>query len=346
MAIERTDPWFVYALGGGLGHLNRSLSLARQAARYSINCIVLTNSPHIELVRNSLLWQESISQLVELRIVPTDTTPETLPDFVADQFNHTSFSRLVVDTFPRGIAGELAQLLPILNARERSVLVARDISPQYIQQFQLSDFAELNYGLVISPGDHDLSWTPHSYLRTEPWLIRDFEEMTTKSSTDCESGILVCCSGKPAEHAFFEQLLTVVALQFPNEQISNLCANECTARKDGFETVPSLRRYCGAWPGMDIIEKARVVVGAAGYNLVAECKSLGVPLIAVPQRRLYDRQDLRAREAARHVALNETEVIAALTDLLPILPKSRKIPLYVNGALQAAELILRYQANE
>lgn len=346
MTIEQTASWLIYALGGGLGHLNRSLSLARQAGRYGISCIILTNSPHVDLVRNSLLWQETLCKSVELQVVPTDKTRYTLPDFVADQFNRTSFSKLVVDTFPRGIAGELAQLLPLLNAREQSVLVARDLSPQYIQQFQLSNFAEQNYGLVISPGDHCSSWTHHNSLRTEPWLMRDFDELVAKSSLDCNSEILVCCSGKPAEHAFFEELLKLVALQFPREQISSLCADECTALKDGFETVPSLRRYCGAWPGMDIIEKAKVVVGAAGYNLVAECKSLGVPLIGVPQRRLYDRQDLRAREAARYVALNETEVIAALTDLLPILPKSRKIPLYVNGALQATELILRYQANE
>ncbi len=345
MAIERKASWFIYALGGGLGHLNRSLSLARQAGRCGISCVVLTNSPHVGLVRNSLLWQESLSKTVELRVVPSDTTHETLPEFVANQFKRTSFSKLVVDTFPRGIVGELAQLLPLLDESAQRILVARDLTPQYIQQFQLRDFVEPNYGLVISPEDHCSAWTPHSSLRTKSWLMRDFDEMIAKSSIDCHSGILVCCSGKAEEHAFFEGLLKMVAQQFPSEQISSLCADELASPNDQLGTVGSVRRYDKTWPGMDIIGKAKVVIGAAGYNLAAECRYLGVPLIAVPQWRLYDRQELRARETAHHVAFNEAEVITLLTDLLPKLPESRKIPYYVNGALQATELILRHHAS-
>ncbi|MBW4572535.1 MAG: hypothetical protein KME31_32500 [Tolypothrix carrinoi HA7290-LM1] len=36
---------------------------------------------------------------------------------------------------------------------------------------------------------------------------------------------------------------------------------------------------------------ADVVVGGAGYNTVYECAALGVPLVAIALKRLYDRQD-------------------------------------------------------
>src|SRR5581483_11759696 len=52
------------------------------------------------------------------------------------------------------------------------------------------------------------------------------------------------------------------------------------------------------WPAIDLFSAASVVIGGAGYNTVEECLAIGVPLIAHPWPRMYDRQDLRARRAA------------------------------------------------
>ena len=50
-----------------------------------------------------------------------------------------------------------------------------------------------------------------------------------------------------------------------------------------------------------------MVIGAGGYNTVVECRATRTPLLAVPQKRLYDRQQQR---------LHPTELVANVTEML------------------------------
>src|SRR6185369_2028234 len=71
------------------------------------------------------------------------------------------------------------------------------------------------------------------------------------------------------------------------------------------------------WPAMDLYGCAVAVVGGAGYNTVRECVAWGVPLIAKPWPRLYDRQDLRAVLWGRPPGLRPTPSSAS-RDSAPI----------------------------
>jgi len=84
---------------------------------------------------------------------------------------------------------------------------------------------------------------------------------------------------------------------------------------------------------------ADVGVGGAGYNTTYECAALGVPLISFAFQRLYDRQARRAQQHNYEVQTID-EAIALVQRLLQ--QTSKPIPNqrnYVNGALQAVQLI-------
>jgi len=145
-SVPKRSSWLIYAMGGGWGHLTRSLALARVAAsKYDVH--ILTNSPYADLVTNSPVWQndnfkginiikpESIrSQSNESTSTSKHNPAELLAAEIEAIVERHAISFLVVDTFPRGILGELPQLLPRLG-KTNLVLVQRDISPDYSSKY-------------------------------------------------------------------------------------------------------------------------------------------------------------------------------------------------------------------
>ncbi|MEB3147495.1 MAG: UDP-N-acetylglucosamine--LPS N-acetylglucosamine transferase, partial [Sphaerospermopsis sp.] len=97
--------YLIYALGGGWGHLNRALSLGRIAAKEKkVN--IITNSPYtpqinsegctLHCISNNAGFAETCQQVREIIL-------------------NTDCDRLIIDTFPRGLGGELADILPQLH---------------------------------------------------------------------------------------------------------------------------------------------------------------------------------------------------------------------------------------
>lgn len=94
-----------YALGGGLGHLSRSLALLRHApADLQRQCRLLASSHSAELVRPALPCP--------LDLVPDWAMQEQSQyhAFLRTYLARYRFKALIVDSFPFGLVGELAQL--------------------------------------------------------------------------------------------------------------------------------------------------------------------------------------------------------------------------------------------
>jgi predicted glycosyltransferase len=110
--------WFIYALGGGWGHLTRAAALARAASpRHAVR--ILTNSPYAGVVRKAL------PELDVAALDPALPAPETRRAALRE-IRAARPSCLIVDTFPRGLGGELVPVLESLDAKK--VLVHRDQS--------------------------------------------------------------------------------------------------------------------------------------------------------------------------------------------------------------------------
>lgn len=293
--------WLVYALGGGWGHLNRAAAFARAANR---PVRILTSSPYA-----SYFGEGGDVVLIDPAMALDDARRKVLKEIA-----RAKPSILIVDTFARGLGGELAAH----RGQERRVLVQRDVAPKYAAQVR--EFAAGFYHLAIAPGEGAAP------LKTAPWLIRDRFDPAPRE------GAIVVAGGNADEQFWYGGVTS--ALQRRGVRV------RCVAP----ELPPGCPRECWVrhWPAMDLIAQARVAIGGGGYNTVYECAALNVPLVARPWPRKYDRQWLRARRAAARAKTVEEAAAAALALLDRDLPPPRFE--FANGAREAAGLLLSHLA--
>ncbi|MCP4731411.1 MAG: hypothetical protein GY872_15175 [Roseibacillus sp.] len=314
--------WKIYALGGGLGHLHRSLALSRAAIARGHRVDVLANSrlaPHLP-------WREELGPRGCATMIPSSASPSETSAAVSDWLHTGDCDRLVVDTFPRGLAGELPALL--LSVTVPTVLVHRDLNPDYVEQFQLAK-AVNRFDLILVPGE-DAPFAREAHAQsTDPWLIRDSTELLTpcwaREALGVEAGddrpvLVVCSTSSEREERFFHEL-----------------ASSLTGRLDSWivrtaSPVPASGQLT-IWPLLRLLPGVNGLIGGGGYNLVHEARSTDTPLFAFALPRRYDRQAIRLAQHER--VRGSREIIARLGEIR----KSLDNPSYPNGVHQAANLI-------
>jgi hypothetical protein len=322
--------WLIYALGGGWGHLTRAASLARLAAA-DRPVRILTNSPYAGEVRARLPDIEVVALSPELLVAQARQE-------AVRQVESAGAACLIVDTFPRGLAGELAPVLPTLRALR--VLIHRDLNPAYVRHMELREFVRSGYDLVIQPGETEaapLAGLPQ-LVRTAPWLIRSVGELPSRDAAHRlldvkeERCVLVCASGNREELEWYGRVTEALIAASPDAAVRAVAAVQPPGCPDG-----AWLRY---WPAMDLLPGADVVVGGAGYNTVSECAACGVPLVARAWPRKYDRQSLRATSLGHALIERPEEAPAAVRRALnePVRKDTRReLP---NGASEAVKLIM------
>lgn len=353
-------PWLIYALGGGWGHLNRAVALGRVAARQRA-VTILTNSPYAEQVRVSL--KNSVGDCafpLHLNIIAADAGFGSTCDWVRQQILSLPYQCAIVDTFPRGLGGELADLPP-QSQDIPWILVHRDLKPDYVRTKGLRAFVQQFYRAIVIPGDgEDVPFAdlPHVY-RTAPWLVLNGDELPDRARVrsrlnlpdrqDCDHTpfpdnetcqhqapiLMVCAAGQPSELAFFGRLTAHLCQAFPTAAV------RCLAPCRPPHCPPEL--WISHWPGMEYLQVADIVIGGAGYNTVHECAALDIPLVNFAFPRLYDRQ---ARRADWNGYAVQT-IPAAINTLQSLLQQStytkilNRISTYSNGAVSAVQQIER-----
>ncbi|MGC9527334.1 MAG: hypothetical protein ACP5D7_17510 [Limnospira sp.] len=331
------NTWFIYALGGGWGHLNRTLSLGRVAAA-TRRVRILTNSPY---------W-------LKMRELPSDFNGEVdwIATETADIRGHIRgkllgdrYGCLIVDTFPRGLGGELVE---VVSGRSdfKTVLIHRDLNPNYVRRYDLISFVSHHFDLILIPGEgEDLPFANLPQVRyTEPWLSRNIWELPDRAIARSELGlpaetanktVLILASGREEELNFYGEVTVRLAGR------KNLDVR-CISAIQPPNCPPELWRF--HYPAFEYLVAADVVVGSGGYNTVYECQALGIPLVSRPFRRLYDRQLQRLnrivgdRDRSPAIIVGDVEMaVEAVAALLPLsVPHNSR---YENGAIAAVEAI-------
>lgn len=340
--------WLLYALGGGMGHLTRAVALSRAVARHSedgerrsrTEIVLLTNSPFAEILPISA---EIGSSHRVVRLSPRLSRDETAAH-VIDLVQSERFDALVVDTFPRGLGGELAQILPDLACHK--VLVHRDLNPKYCEQFQLKDFVR-HFDRLLVPGESaPFEGLAHA-VRTAPWLIRDQHELLSpiesrrilKVASDTLPVVAVIGCGRAAEVEQMRCLATQLRREFASVAtvrfitLSSLSDGHLSSQSRSDLTTINL------WPFFQAIRGVSIVVGSGGYNSVHEARATRTKFIGLPWPRLYDRQQRRLSECERATNFQQARqqvaaAIASYSKRSPILPSS-----YQNGVYKAIETI-------
>jgi len=319
---------FLYALGGGLGHLQRALALARRALQKGHHARLLTNSPWAARVRASPLFPADLDLIAldpalgRAEVIAATTT----------LLAQSAFDALVVDTFPRGLAGELGPILPALGVPK--ILVHRDMNPAYAARAEVVEATRL-YDLLLLPGERGpLSSLGRAEL-TEPWLLLDAHELLPPAEArtalglapgDERPAIVVMGTGTPAEARSAAALTDALAARVAERAWLFLCTLE--------DTDTTTAQRLAVWPLLRLLPGVDLLIGAAGYNTVYEARMTGTPLWAFAQKRLYDRQAERLSACERAPSPREIEEHLAHTARAP-----RPAPTYTSGAVRALALI-------
>ena len=320
--MSTSQRWKVYALGGGLGHLNRALSVSRAATSRGHRVDILVNSR----LAPSIPWSEEIGPDSNLSMVSPSASPGETSQAVSKWLQKGSFDRLVVDTFPRGLAGELPAHLNSIDIPK--VLVHRELNHEYVMECELANAVQ-RFDLILVPGEEAPFASEKNARMTQPWLIRDSAELLTPCRSRMELGVeaeddrpilVVCTTGLDREKRFFMELSVSLKALLPLWIIRTACIGQSSGE-------------LSTWPLIRVLPGVSGVVGGGGYNLVNEARATNTPLLAFALPRRYDRQANRlcGHERVRH--LNEVvERIGASGHVL-------SAPAYSNGVHDAVDLI-------
>ena len=332
MAASR---WLVYALGGGMGHLTRAGALARVAARRGHSVTLLTNSPFAP----ALPLEEVLGPGVTVWRPGATLDKAAVREAVARWLDEARPDVLVVDTFPRGLGGELASLLPGLRARK--VLVHRDLNPAYVERFDVARAVEA-FDLLLVPGE-DAPFAGHPRAaRTAPWLLLEEGELLPRaeararlgaSAEDARPVVAVMGCGTPAE------------VDEAGDLAARLQARLCDTAHvrwlvppEGAASPRPEALRVPLWPALAVLPGVDVLGGAGGYNTVHEARATGTPFVALARPRLYDRQALRLRPGERAASV---EALLERAVLLARAPPARGPGPYRSGTGDAVARIER-----
>lgn len=326
------QPWLIYALGGGWGHLVRALALARIAAKH--RCVqILTNSPYSNLIiAEPNIKLQVFDPNLDLSLIRS-RIPQILLESEADC--------LIVDTFPRGLVGELTEILPQLSIPQK-VLIHRDLNPEYVRQKQLETFVQEHFDLVLIPGEGEhLPWAQFPQTQhTEPWLIRSAFELPSRQTAREQLGlsdtetpvVMVLASGRDRELNWYGHATEAIAQSFPRLTVRCLSAIRPP-------TCPPNFWVCH-FPALECLVAADLVLGSGGYNTVTESQALKLPLVARPFPRMYDNQAARLARVSGQIlpVTGLAEAMGAIATLLKT-PLTPTLPQFINGVDRAEQLI-------
>lgn len=328
-----------YAINGrGLGHLVRQLAILRWVRRYgalldvNVECWVLTTSEADTLARREGIPAFKMPSKAMMRDAGIDPARWLAVgrQWVMNAVAGLSPQLLVVDTFPGGSFGEL---LPVLETVPTRVLVARAVKDDIASDDAYRALLPL-YHRSIVPDERGVG----------PILLREREELMPRDEARTALGITrdravyVTLGGGGDEAA---------ARTLP------VLADRLVAR--GWHVVvgagplyigPERRGPHITWMDryvpLELMQGVDAAVSAGGYNSVTELMFAGVPAVFLPQPRIADDQDGRARAAAEAGAARLATSLDEVPDLLeaPGDPAAARALVPHNGARTAAAEIL------
>ena len=304
--------WLLYALGGGLGHITRAIALARCAVAHDHRVTLLVNSPFA----GKLPLERELPGAEILALNPAldrDAVARRVVEIITD----SEYQVVVIDTFPRGLGGELAEILPQTPAIK--VLVHRLICSEYVAAASLRQFVAV-YDRILVPGETAPLEDHPRALRTAPWLIRDRDELCDRDAARRTLGVtgdrpLVLVTGCGSRNEVDEA-----------NEMARAVESAVADRATVLFSTPGVAG--GYWPLLPLLPAVDILVGSGGYNTVYETRVTSTQLVAIPRRRLYDRQHLRLHPDEMAATKQEAieRVVASLDEIAEYPPAS-----YANG---------------
>lgn len=328
-----------YAINGrGLGHLVRQLAILRWVRRYgallgvNTECWLLTTSEADTLARREGIPAFKLPSKAMMRDASIDPTRwlAVSRQWVMNTVAGLAPDVLIVDTFPGGSFGELLAVLETVPVR---VLVARAVKDNIAEDEAYRALLPL-YHKTIVPDERGVG----------PILLREREELLDRAAARAALGITR------------ERAVYITLGGGGDEAAARVLpplTDALTAR--GWHVVvgagplyagPERRGPHITWMDryvpVELLAGVDAAVSAGGYNSVTELMFVGVPTVFLPQPRIADDQDGRARAAVAAGAARIATTLDEIPDLLeaPGDPAAARALVPHNGARAAAAEVL------
>jgi len=328
-----------YAINGrGLGHLVRQLAILRWIKRYAAlldvnaEAWLLTTSEADTLARREGIPAFKMPSKAMMRDAGIDPARWLAVgrQWVMNAIAGIGPDLLIVDTFPGGSFGEL---LPVLETVPTRILVARAVKDSIAGDDAYRALLPL-YHKTIVPDERGVG----------PILLREREELLARDEARAALGVsrdravYVTLGGGGDEAA---------------ARVLPVLTDKLVAR--GWHVVvgagplyigPERRGPHVTWMDryvpLELMGGVDAAVSAGGYNSVTELMFGGIPTVFLPQPRIADDQDGRARAAAAAGAARLATTVEEVPDLLdsPGDPEAARSLVPHNGARAAAAEIL------
>jgi hypothetical protein len=180
-----------------------------------------------------------------------------------------------------------------------------------VDRFDLRSWLK-HFDAVIQPGEcGPLAMHPQT-LATAPWLLRDAHELLAPNAArraligrrelEGRALVLVLGCGRASEIIEMQLLADELADRFADRAVVCWSAPDGvnSTRGDGTQFIsPSRAVQLSVWPMLKYLPGVDLLIGAGGYNTVAEARATGTPFIGLVRERLYDRQSIRLADSER-----------------------------------------------
>ena len=263
-----------YAVGGGMGHVSRSISLARQLS-----------IKHYKII-TALDLADQVVPSENLIILHKDLQEDlaALKSYLLDLMDSLSPNSVYIDSFPFGILGELRGFSWPANIRK--IYVARLIQwGKYIEMFP-GDLLNFNEVVVMEDlYESHLGALEKHYVLRPVSLVK--EELPGKTLGN--SGFSVIChSGNDQElDELCSFALEIKTIRKSTSQLFLVSPQKPADLNSQIEWLSSglARKY---------FEHAEFIVTACGFNLMNECSHYKSKHYFIPFERKFDDQFFRA----------------------------------------------------
>ncbi len=299
--------------GGGIGHIQRLIAINRWVKRYASFCGVnaevffLTSSE-----ASHFLFHEGFAAFK----IPSKTAVERAG---IDKLAYIALAKqwiwhsagllrpelLIVDTFPNGTFGEL---LPILDLVKRRAFIYRPLKEEFAKRADFQALLPL-YDLILVPdGEEEAAsiFPPavENALRfTGPIMVRERVELRPREEARKELGVkasdlcVYASAGGGGDASAEEQLLKAVKVLSTETAVHTVVGAGPLYR--GREIHGPRVTWLSHGSLMEWMPAFDIAFTAAGYNSFFELMHAGVPSVFLPQEKIADEQDRRARRAAK-----------------------------------------------
>jgi UDP-N-acetylglucosamine--N-acetylmuramyl-(pentapeptide) pyrophosphoryl-undecaprenol N-acetylglucosamine transferase len=317
-----------YAInGGGVGHATRLCAVARWMRRYAAHAgvklepIFLSSSeadtllyaegfPSFKVPSKSMAAAAGLDKLAFIGLVK---------QWIWHSVGLLRPDLFVVDTFPRGSFGELPACLDLCRKR---AFIYRPVKPELAGQPEFQATLDLYDALIVPEDTLRLPVPAQARSRVScvgPIAVREPAELLSREQARKQLNlpldarvVFASAGGGGDPGAATDLAVTREAVLGAGAQDSYLVLGAGPLFRGPPEFGAQLRWLQN--PGYArLLRAADVAISGAGYNSFVELRQAGVPAVFIPQRKIADEQDERARAAVEvgSAIMVERPVVAA-----------------------------------